>query len=358
MPTTAMETPLLAEHHARGAQLEEFSGCLLPKSFAGSAEEYRSAREHVAIFDMNWQAIVTLAGRDRVKYLHAISSNNIKELAEGHGMPALLLTPQGRILAEVEVYTLPENLLALSHASVRERTVATLKKYILGSQVQLEDVTDKMGSIGIGGPGTASVVARISGLALSGFSEFSIAAATIEGAACFLLKRSHWGSEGAEIIAPRENLEELWKYLSALVYAAGGQPIGMEALNSLRLEAGVPWFPADFNDSVIPHEAVLENTHISFNKGCYTGQEIVERVRSRGHVNKTRVSLRFSTTEPPAPGTKLLSAGAEVGTITSSAYSPQAGTAIGMGYLRREALDKTVEFEGGTAKVFQNLGDS
>jgi aminomethyltransferase len=353
-----METPLLAEHQARGAQLEEFSGCLLPRTFAGATEEYRAAREHVAIFDMNWQAIVTLAGRDRVKYLHAISTNNIKELSEGRGMPALLLTPQGRILAELEVYALPEKLLTLSHASVRERTVATLKKYILGSQVQLEDITDKMGSIGIGGPGAATVVAQISGLALSGFSELSIAEATIQGVACFLLKRSHWGSDGAEIIAPRENLGEVWKYLSAVVHAAGGQPIGMLAINMLRLEGQVPWFPADFSDSVIPHEAVLENTHISFNKGCYTGQEIVERVRSRGHVNKTRVSLRFSTAEPPAPGTKLLNAGAEVGTITSSAYSPQAGTAIGMGYLRREAADKTVDFEGGTANAFQNLEDS
>jgi folate-binding protein YgfZ len=351
MPTTAMETPLVAEHLARGAQLEEFSGCLLPKFFSDVAEEYRASRDRLAIFDTNWQAIVTLAGRDRVKYLHAISSNNIKDLAEGHGLLALLLTPQGRILAELEVYALPEKLLILSHASLRERTVATLRKYILGSQVQLEDLSEKMGSIGIGGPETASAIGQITGLALSGFAELSIAAVTIEGVSCFLLKRSHWGSEGFEIIAPREHLEGLWKALSAIVRASGGLPIGMQALNSLRLEAGVPWFPADFNDSVIPHEAVLENTHISFSKGCYTGQEIVERVRSRGHVNKTRVRLRFSTSEPPAPGTKLLSAGTEVGLITSSAFSPQLGTSIGMGYLRREAADKVVEFEGGTASV-------
>jgi glycine cleavage system aminomethyltransferase T len=170
MPTTAMETPLSAEHLARGARLEEFSGCLLPASFSEAAEEYRAAREHVALFDTNWHAIVALTGRDRVKYLHAISSNNIKALAEGGGMMALLLTPQGRILAELEVYALPEKLLTLSHASVRERTVATLKKYILGSQVQLEDLTDRTGSIGMEGPAAASVVAQATGLALSGFA--------------------------------------------------------------------------------------------------------------------------------------------------------------------------------------------
>ncbi len=139
----------------------------------------------------------------------------------------------------------------------------------------------------------------------------------------------------------------------AATRAQGGDAIGMRALNSLRLEAGLPWFPADFNDGMIPHEAAVEDTHISFNKGCYTGQEIVERVRSRGHVNRKRVALKFSTQEPPPAGTKLHAAGAEVGFVTSGAYSPAVNSAIGMGYLRREhfAPGSVVEFEGGTAEV-------
>jgi folate-binding protein YgfZ len=141
--------------------------------------------------------------------------------------------------------------------------------------------------------------------------------------------------------------------LHASVQTLGGASIGMEALNALRLEAGIPWFPLDFNDSVIPHEAALESTHISFSKGCYTGQEIVERVRSRGHVNRQRVRLSFSGAKVPVEGTKLLAGGTEAGYITSAAFSPEAGTAIGMGYLRREqaAGGSIVEFDGGTATV-------
>ncbi len=120
---------------------------MLPESFSDLESEYRAARETVALFDTNWHAIVTLAGRDRVKYLHDISSNDIKSLAEGRGTLALLLNPQGRILAELEVYALPEKLLVLSHASLRERTVATLKKYVIGSQVQIEDLTEQLGSM-------------------------------------------------------------------------------------------------------------------------------------------------------------------------------------------------------------------
>ncbi|MFY9688488.1 MAG: aminomethyltransferase family protein [Candidatus Acidiferrales bacterium] len=347
-----METPLIEMHRAAGARLAEYDGCVLPESFSGLEREYRAARESVGLFDTNWQAIVTLSGRDRAKYLHNISSNDIKGLAEGRGTLALLLTPQGRILAEMQVYALPEKLLVLSHASQRERTVATLKKYVIGSQVQIEDLTDHLGSVGVAGPRAAEVVDRVCGVAIADLPDFSIREAMIDGAVCYVVRRSQFGEAGAEIIAPRASMAALWQRLLAEVRAAGGEPIGMAALHALRLEAGVPWFPVDFNDAMIPHEAALETTHISFTKGCYTGQEIVERVRSRGHVNRKRVPLKFSTAAPPAPGTKLLAGGAEVGYVTSSALSPRAG-AIGMGYVRREQFDpgSVVEFDGGTAEV-------
>jgi aminomethyltransferase len=348
-----METPLIEQHRAAGAKLAEFAGCTLPETFEDFDQEYHAAKDNVAIFDTNWHAIFSLAGRDRVRYLHAITSNNIKNLGEGYGVLALLLNPQGHILAELEVYALNESLLVLSHASVRERTAATLKKYILGSQVKLEDLTDQLGTIAMEGPHAASIVAEATGLALTGFSELAVRDLAIDAVPCHLMRRSHFGGLGAQIVAPREHLGLLWTNLRGNVHAQHGLPIGMKALNALRLEAGVPWFPLDFNDSMIPHEAVLENTHISFSKGCYTGQEIVERVRSRGHVNRKRVSLKFSTGAPPDPGAKLRVGGAEVGYVTSSAFSPAANTAIGMGYLRREhnTTGSIVEFEGGTAEV-------
>jgi len=348
-----VETPLIEVHRAAGARMAEYDGCVLPESFSDLEREYRAARENVALLDTNWHATITLAGRDRVKYLHNISSNDIKSLAEGRGTLALLLNPQGHILAELEVYALPEKLLVLSHASQRERTVATLKKYVIGSQVQIEDLTGQMGSIGVEGPRAAEVIERACRVALDELADLSIKEIAVNGVPCYVLRRAHFGETGAEIIAPRTALPELWERLLAEVRAAGGEPIGMAAFHALRLEAGVPWFPADFNDAMIPHEAALETTHISFNKGCYTGQEIVERVRSRGHVNRKRVSLKFSATEPPATGTKLRANGAEVGYVTSAAFSPGARAAIGMGYVRREQFQpgSVVAFDGGTAEV-------
>jgi len=348
-----METPLIEAHRAAGARMGEYSGVALPEAYAELEREYVAARESVALFDTNWHAFLALTGRDRVKYLHAISSNNIQVLESGQGTLALLLNPQGRIQAELEVYALPEKLLVLSHASLREQTVALLKRYVIGSQVKIEDLTDQMGSLAIEGPRATAIVEQACGVKLADLPDMSIRDVAVEGVACQLVRRSHFGELGAEFIAGRDCISSLWERLLAGVRAHGGEPIGMVALNALRLETGVPWFPADFNDGMIPHEAALENTHISFNKGCYTGQEIVERVRTRGHVNRKRVALKFSSVTPPAAGTKLRAGGAEIGFVTSAAFSPDAKPSIGMGYVRREhfAPGSVVEFDGGTAEV-------
>src|SRR5580658_10352547 len=359
--TIRMETPLIQEEQNAGAQFADYNGCRLPELFSNFDAEYRAARESVALFDTNWHAIVELIGPDRVRYLNAIVSNDVKTLGEGMGTLALLLNPQGHILAELEIYALQDRLLVLSHAAARERTVATLDKFIIMDDVTLRDVTDQFGSLGIEGPRAGTVIAEACGLALEGFSEHAIAAVEIDGVACDLIRHSHFGLSGAKIIAPRAHLGLLWRNLHASVIAQHGAAIGMRAVNSLRLEAGIPWFPDDFNDTVIPHEAALEATHISFSKGCYTGQEIVERVRSRGQVNRRRVQLKFSAADPPAPLTRLYAANVEgttaeskeVGIVTSSGFLPAAGASIGMAYVRREhyAPGTILDLTGGTAEV-------
>jgi folate-binding protein YgfZ len=331
-----METPLLEKHLAAGAKIARYHGCVLPETFSNFEDEYRAARESVAIFDTNWHAIIELSGPDRSRYLNAIVSNDVKTLGDSHGILALLLDPKGHILAELEIYALKNRLLTLSHASLRQRTVETLDKYIIMDDVTLEDVTDEVGSFAIEGPLAAKMLDKAYGIDLEEFAELDIRSVHIDSMPCEIIRRSHFGYIGAEIIAPRKSLVQLWENLLELVRLRGGQPIGMKTLESLRLEAGIPFYPADFNDTVIPHEAAVETTHISFTKGCYTGQEIVERVRSRGQVNRRRVKLKFSTPEPPAAGTRLSVDGKELGLVTSSTFSPKAGTAIGMGYSRRE----------------------
>src|SRR5271169_5950588 len=183
-----METRLIEVHRAAGARLAEYNGCVLPEEFSGFEKEYRAAQEAVALFDTNWHAIFTLAARDRVKYLHAVSSNDIRSLAEGQGTLALLLNPQGRILAELAVYALAEKLLVLSHASLREQTLATLRKYVIGSQVQIEDLTDKLGSMAVEGPSAVEVTTELLGVPLCEIAETSVREITVDAVPCYALR--------------------------------------------------------------------------------------------------------------------------------------------------------------------------
>jgi folate-binding protein YgfZ len=192
----------------------------------------------------------------------------------------------------------------------------------------------------------------LTGVNLGALGVHSHVEATLGTIPCRIVKRAF---PGAEVFVARERIGELWTVLRASVAALGGGTIGYEAINVLRLEAGVPWFGVDFDEKQIPHEASVEISHINYSKGCYTGQEIVERVRSRGQVNRRRVGLGFDGAAVPEAGTKLLAGGAEVGNVTSAAYSFAAERAIGMGYLRREHTTpgRQLQWSGGTAEVIE-----
>ncbi|HLW99097.1 MAG TPA: glycine cleavage T C-terminal barrel domain-containing protein [Candidatus Acidoferrales bacterium] len=333
MPT---ENPLRSVHEAAGARLGEYFETILPSSFTNARDEYRHARESVAVADKNYRAFFNFTGPDRARYLNAILTNNIKDLQPGQGVVSLLLNPQGHILAELDTYATLDRMLVATYAMIRERTAATLDKFIIMDDVTLEDITDQLGVVSIEGPKSPQLIAALHAPALDLLTELGHAETHVAGIPCRMVRRSPGGVPGAEFITSRDDLPRTWQALVDAARALGGGPIGYEALNSLRLEEGIPWFGYDFDDKVIPHEAGLEQSHINYSKGCYTGQEIVERVRSRGHVNRRRVGVAFSGQAIPEAHTPLLAGGAEVGAVTRAGFSYPLGRPIGMAYLRRE----------------------
>jgi folate-binding protein YgfZ len=347
------ESPLRAQHKKLGATLETYMDCILPASYGDVSTECHTARERVAIFDTNYHAIASFTGPDRVRYLNAVLTSNVKDLGEGQGCLGLLLNPQGHILAEVRCLAQHDRLRAIFHRSVQQRTLETLEKFIIMDDVTLTDETERLGSVGVEGLAASVALAEACGVKLDAIAENGHAEVAVNGISCRVMRSTHFGEWGAELIAPREQLAALWNSLLRAVRAHGGGPIGFEALNALRLEAGIPWFGYDFDDKVIPHEAGLETSHISYTKGCYTGQEIVERVRSRGHANRKRVRLQFLGTKAPPSGAKLLANGQEAGAVTSAAFSPVQGRVLGMGYVRREFTEagSALQWDGGEAKV-------
>jgi len=349
-----LDTPLAALHAGAGANMGVWFACALPSDFGDPAAEYRFANQSVALLDKNYRAYLSFTGPDRVRYLNAILTNNIKDLAPGQGTISLLLNPQGHILAELETYALADQHLCVSYAMIREQLVQWMDKYIIMDDVTLTDETERWGTLALEGPKAAAVVRETSGVDITKEGELVSVDGAVGVIPCRVVKRSPGGMAGAEFVVVRPHLAALWQILLDAARKHRGGPAGYTALSGQRLAQGVPWFGYDFGDKQIPHEAGLENSHISYTKGCYTGQEIVERVRSRGHVNRRRVSLLFNGDAIPAPGAVLNTAdGNEAGYVARAAHVWDPPRILGMGYIRKdaEAPGTVLYWQGGTATV-------
>jgi folate-binding protein YgfZ len=353
-------SPLAAEYARAGAKMGVWFGCILPDDFGDVAAEYRYANQSVALEDKNYRAYLRFTGPDRVRYLNAILTNNIKDLPAGQGNISLLLNPQGHILAELETYAFADRHLCVSYAMIREQLTQSMDKFIIMDDVTLTDETERYGTLALEGPKAAAVVKEVSGVDIAPLGELTSIDGTVNSIPCRIVKRSPGGVTGAEFVAEREKLAALWQALLEAARKHGGGPVGYAALSGQRLSQGVPWFGYDFGEKHIPHEAGLENSHISYTKGCYTGQEIVERVRSRGHVNRRRAGLLFSGDAVPEAGAMLTMDGStldnkEAGYVTRAARIWDPPRVIGMGYVRKEAEapGTTLQWPGGTATVIR-----
>jgi folate-binding protein YgfZ len=365
-------SPLASVYASAGARMGVWFGCALPDDFGDPAAEYRFANQTVALEDKNYRSHLSFTGPDRVRYLNAILTNNIKDLAAGQGTISLLLNPQGHILAEIETYAFTDHHLCVSYAMIREQLIEWMDKYIIMDDVTLADQTGRWRTLALEGPQAAAIVKELTGVDLQQLKELSsvdarllpyhpvAAPSAVEGAKlsmspvpCRMVKRSPGKVAGAEFVVESDHLGTLWQILLEATRRHGGGPAGYTALSGQRLAQGVPWFGYDFGEKQIPHEAGLENSHISYTKGCYTGQEIVERVRSRGHLNRRRVSLLFSGDAVPGPGVPLTADGKEVGSVTRAARVWDPPRIIGLGYVRKEAEapGTDLRWPGGTATI-------
>lgn len=346
-----LSTPLAESHRAAGARIGDWFGCALPSDFGNWQTEYGFAKKTVALIDKNYRAYLAFMGPDRVRYLNAILTNNIKDLKTGEGIVSLLLNPQGKIQAEIETYAELEKLVCVSFAMVREKLIEALDRYIIMDDVTMTDETARFGTLALEGPGASEIVKEIAGVELALLPELGWKDTAVGAIPCRVVRRSPSGVPGAEFVSAQSDVAALWNELKKAATADGGGPIGYTALNALRLEAGIPWFGYDFGEKQIPHEAGLQDSHISYTKGCYTGQEIVERVRSRGQVNRVRALFKLDASELPPADAPILFEGKEIGYVTRAAHSPAFESAIAMGYVRREHSEPgaTVQIGDATA---------
>ena len=281
---------------------------------------YRALRESAAWLDLASRGKIVARGEDRVRLLHAMTSNHVEQLTPGGGCYAFFLDAQGHILADVNLFAMPDHLLLDTEPGPSRKIFEHIGRYIIADDVTLEDITASTATLALEGPRAAEVLASL------GSPVPEAAHAHVEWGTRTVARVDSTGAGGFFLFLPVGEKRELIRQLEA----AGAAAATPEDALVVRLENGRPRYGDDLTEGHIPHETqVLHAVH--FNKGCYIGQENVERVRSRGHVNRLLVRMVMDGERPPAPGTKFAA-----GEITSAAYSPALGKVLAFGYVRAE----------------------
>jgi len=288
---------------------------------------YEALREDAAWLDLSGRGHIRVTGEDRVRWLHAMVSNHVERLRPGEGCYAFLLNAQGRILADANVLRQDDCLLLDLEPEPRAAVLAHLDRHIIADDVMLEDLSRQTAIVGLEGPRAGELLAALDGPPL----ERSASHAIWGGA--LVARLSATGAPGFRIFAPAEQFGEL----AARLEKAGAVRAGAQEARVVRLEYGRARYGEDISDKNLPQETQLLEA-LDFNKGCYLGQEIVERIRSRGMVHRFLVFLRIAGTEAPVPGTAVLAGEKPVGEITSAAFSPALGEVAALGYVRPAEL--------------------
>ena len=346
---------LTAQNDSLGA-----AGTASPKAepradFGDVGGEFQGLVSGCGVYDLGSRAKISLTGSDRVRWLNGMVTNNIRDLTPGRGVYAFLLNPQGHILGDLYAYNRGETLLVDTDQSQAGKIAAVFDKYIIMDDVEVADVSDKLAAIGVAGPEAAGCLRR-AGIEVPELGTLQLIDLAWRQMNVTLVRGDNPLVESFELWLAPENHGKVYEGLIQV----GAKAVGTAAVELLRIAAGIPRYGVDIRERDLPQETEQERA-LNFVKGCYVGQEIVERIRSRGQVRR-----KFSGFDVqgalPAAGSKIQVDGKDVGEITSAAALPQTGgtgTAerrVALGYIRREvATPGKLLDAGGSALTLAHL---
>jgi folate-binding protein YgfZ len=330
----------------------------VPRDFGDPAREYNALRHAVGVADLSFRSRVCLLGNDRKRFLHGQVTNNVSDLPPGQGCYAALVTAKGRMQSDLFIYQLPNEILLDFEPGLTAKVVQRLDQYIIADDVQIVDVSNDYRELTIQGPKSREVIEILElGLSLP-TAPLHFSSLDHPGyGEVYCMNHSRGSAAGFDFFVPAPNFAAFAERLKTAVQKLHGSVCGWDALETIRIEAGLPRFGTDMDETNLAPEAGIENRAISYNKGCYIGQEVIARIRTYGQVAKALRGLRFSDGSLPKKGDKLVSGEKEAGYVTSTVLSPSLQARIGLGYVRREHNQEGTELEWrgpageGTARV-------
>ncbi len=327
-------------HEGLQARFATVNGVEVVDHFGDPLAEHAALRNTVGILDLSFRGRICLTGSDRQRFLNGQVTNNIKDLHVGSGCYAALVSAKGKLQSDLHIYHLPSELLLDFEPGFSDKVLQRLDKFVVADDVQIIDVTPNYGLLSVQGPKADEVIGRL-GLEWEEPEE-PLSFSTLQNPTLgelYLVNQPRLGTQGFDIFLPRASLGAVIDKLIAAARDEGGRPCGWQALEMARIEAGIPRFGQDMDETNLAPEAKRIEKTISYNKGCYIGQEVIARIRTYGQVAKSLRGLRLSDQldHLPVKGDKLLYESKEVGYITSALASPAFHANIALAYVRREA---------------------
>jgi folate-binding protein YgfZ len=336
-------------HLSLGAQFTNLNGAEAVANYGDKLAEHEALHSAAGILDLSFRNRLCLTGADRVRFLHGQVTNDIKRLRPGEGCYAAVVTAKGRMESDLNVYCLPDELLLDFEPGLAGLVSERLSRYIVADDVQVVDVAPLYGLLSVQGPQADAVIGN-SGLPSDGlwaappqgppsepFASLKLADPTL--GEIYLVNQPRMGTVGFDLFVPEPAMSAVLDKLVSAAQSIGGRPCGWEAAEIARIEAGLPRFGTDMDETNFPQECGIESRAVSYTKGCYVGQEVLNRLHTLGHVNRQLRGLRLADglKRLPARGAPLFLNGREVGHITSAVASPTLKANIALGYVRREA---------------------
>ncbi len=309
------------------------------------AAEVQAIHAACGVFDMRYRARLAATGPDKVRWLNGMVTNNIKNLPPDRGVYNFLLNAQGHILGDIYIYNLDDQMLLETDLSQLDKIQATLDRFIIMDDVELQPLAGQT-FIGLKGPSASQVLAT-AGMNADELEVLQLKRGTIGNIDLLVIRLDDSQIPSYEISAAVNDGSEVW---NALV-KAGATPVGAAALEITRILGGTPRFGQDIRERDLPQETG-QSRALDFTKGCYIGQEIVERIHSRGNLHRRFAGFELAA-EVPA-GAKLQANAKDVGELTSVcsfAYPGQKEKTYALGYIRREAELPGVEIRANDVPV-------
>ncbi|MSQ41177.1 MAG: aminomethyl transferase family protein [Dehalococcoidia bacterium] len=297
---------------------------------SSSVDEYRAAKEGVALWDASANGRLRLQGKDALDLLHRLSSNDLLPLQPGQMAYTVLTNNKGRVLDHLKVYRLEDHLLVVTSPGNAPKVAEWIDLYTFLEESTVTDVTAEMAVFQVVGPKARALLEALTGQALE---DRRVVSAFLDGKAALIARDDWLGVPGYEVVAIANDAPALWQWLLERGQPWGMQPLGREVFEALRIEAGVPLYGAELSEQVNPLEAGLRPS-ISFTKGCYIGQEVVLRLDTYRKLQRHLVRLEMEGEDVPPLGEKLLVDGKTVGTLTSAAQVPGESRIVALALLR------------------------